>query len=133
MQDDDGLVQKCELKWEPVNVALIEMALRRDALRRASCPGHELFEILYHLRNRATNVRKGKGVVAVVYREAASVGSLKNRYYTGIKGLTKIPAAVQAELNKGVPDNMAGVSTATFMRPIKYLCRHNFMDQPCGP
>ena len=107
-------------------MGLLDKALMLSAARRASCPGHEVFEVLYYLRQRVTSVRAGRGVVAVVYREAPATGSLKNRLYSGISGLQNVPPAVQAELKKGVPENMAGVSVATFMKPIKHLCRHGF-------
>lgn len=109
-----------------MNITLVERALRLDAVRRAVAAGHELFEVLYYIRQRAVRVRAGKGQVAVVYRETASVGPLKGRLVTGISGLTVIPPVIEAELQKGVPPSMAGVSIATFMRPVKYLCRHGF-------
>ena len=67
-EEEPELTEKTKLRWEPVNVELIEQALAKDAVRRVRLANYDVFQILLSLRNRVTS--KGKvGWIAVVQRE----------------------------------------------------------------
>ena len=74
-------------------------------------PSIDLFQVLYNLRLRA--VARGAGRIAVLQQEPQLVfGKFQARFKTGINKVDPelIPAAVMAELRKGVPSSMAGTS-----------------------
>ena len=115
------------LRWEPVNVAIIEKALMLVATRCVSMEHYDCFEILMSIRSRAVKVRRGKGVIAVLQREAKALGCLQNRLFSGIQGISteKLPQAILRELAHGVPPALAGLSVFAFNKCIRYLCRHD--------
>ena len=57
--------------------------------RCVSMEHYDCFEILMSIRSRAVKVRGGKGVIAVLQREAKALGCLQNRLYSGIQGISK--------------------------------------------
>jgi hypothetical protein len=109
--------------WEPANAHQIEKALRLDAIRRVGMENYGCFEILYSLRNRAMKVRRGLGWIPVAVRESVGVGKLKGRLYSGIGSLDAIPGPIQAEIDRGVPKELAGLSVFAFNKRIRYLAR----------
>ena len=124
-KDEPELWASFTLRWEPVNVAAVEKALMLAAVRSVSMEHYDCFEILLSIRNRAVKVRRGQGQIAVVERRSESVGNLRNRLYSGIKGIerSKVPGCILAELDKGVPSELAGLSVFAFNKCIRYLCR----------
>jgi len=113
------------LNWEPVNMVLVEKALRLDAMRRATNDRYDYFEILVSISLRATRVRRGVGYIAVATRASKGVGQFDGRLHSGIAGLKpeEVPKAIRAELAKGVPEELAGLSVFAFCKSIRYLCR----------
>lgn len=106
-------VKTLQLKWEYINVAAIGDALKRSAVLQSPMPSIDMFQVLYNLRLRAVDVRRGVGRIAVLQQEPQLVfGKFQARFQTGIKNVDPelIPAAVKAELTKGVPSSMAGTS-----------------------
>ena len=114
------------LRFEPVNMKAIEEALMLVAMRSVSTDNYDCFEILMSIRNRTHDIRRGKGKIAVLEREAKPLGSLQNRLYTGIADLEadKLPREIRTELANGVPRSLAGLSIFAFNKCIRYLCRH---------
>ena len=97
---------------------MVERALRLDAIRKASSRNYDYFQILLSIRQRVVKVRGHQGWVAVAERTSAAVGSLEGRLFSGILGLedADIPRAVLAEVDKGVPRELAGLSIFAFDR-----------------
>ena len=95
------------------------------AIRSVRIEHYDCFEILLSIRKRAVRVRRGQGQVAVVERTSKPVGILQNRLYSGIQGIErgKLPGCILAELDKGVPAELAGLSIFVFNKCIRYLCR----------
>ena len=126
-KDAPEITETFTLRWEPVNVAIIEKALMLVATRCVSMEHYDCFEILMSIRNRAVKVRGGKGVIAVLQREAKALGCLQNRLFSGIQGISteKLPQAILRELAHGVPPALAGLSVFAFNKCIRYLCRHD--------
>ena len=124
-KDEPELAPNFTLRWEPVNVAAVEKALLRAAVRSVSMENYDCFEILLSIRKRAVKVRRGQGQVAVVERTSKPIGNLQNRLYSGIQGIerSKLPGCILAELDKGVPSELAGLSVFAFNKCIRYLCR----------
>jgi len=124
-KEEPELDQSFTLRWEPVNVAAVEKALMLAAVRSVSLQHYDCFEILLSIRKRAVKVRRGTAMIAVVERASAPVGGLGNRLYTGINGIEpgKLPNPIRAELDSGVPPELAGLSVFAFSKPIRYLCR----------
>ncbi|CAK0859598.1 unnamed protein product [Prorocentrum cordatum] len=124
-KDAPDLMPSFTLRWEPVNVAAVEKALQLATVRSVSMEHYDCFEILLSIRKRAVKVRRGQGQIPVVERRSETVGSLKNRIYSGIKGIerSKLPGCIIAELDKGVPSELAGLSIFAFSKCIRYLCR----------
>ena len=114
------------VRWEPVNITLVEKAMRLSAMRCASTEHYDFFQILWSIRNRVVRVRNGKGWIAVLEREAKAVGSLMNRLFSGIGGLEDddLPDVIKSELQRGVPRSLAGLSIFAFNKCLRYLCRH---------
>jgi len=107
--------------WDPVNFHEIEKAFRLDAIRRVSMDKYDCFEILYSLRNRAMKVRCRVGWIPVAVWESVGVGKMKGRLYSGIGGLDTIPGPIQAEIDRGMPKQLAGLSVFAFNKCIRYL------------
>jgi hypothetical protein len=124
-KDEPDLTQAFTLRWEPVNVAAVEKALMLAAIRSVRMEHYDCFEILLSIRKRAIKVRRGTGSIPVVERRSQSVGNLQNRLCSGIRGLdpAKLPGPIRAELERGVPSELAGLSVFAFSKPIRYLCR----------
>ena len=113
------------LRWEPVNVEVIEQALQLDAVRRVRLANYDLFAVLLSIRSRIVNVKGKVGWIPVLERECAEVGGKKQRLWSGITGVQpeELPRCIQRELREGVPPELAGVSAFHFCRAIKYLVR----------
>ena len=96
------------------------------ATRSIRMEHYDCFEILLSIRKRAVRVRRGFGSVPVVERASKPVGNLQNRLYSGIRGIdpANLPGVIQAELERGVPSGLAGLSLFAFSKPIRYLCRN---------
>lgn len=106
-------VKTVQLKWEYINVAAITDALKRSAVLQSPMPSIDMFQVLYNLRLRAVDVRHGIGRIAVLQQEPQLVfGKFRARFQTGVNNVDPelIPAAVTAEITKGVPSCMAGTS-----------------------
>ena len=123
--DAPTLADKCRLRWEPVNVRIIEEALSLDAIRRVRLANYDAFDVLLSIRRRVTNVKGKVGWIAVAERESEPINGKAQRLFSGIGGLDKanIPAPVCRELEKGVPQELAGLSVFSFSRALKYLIR----------
>ena len=119
------LAMKGRLRWEPVNVVLLEEALNLDAVRRLKLPFDEAFDILLSIRRRTVNVKGRLGWIAVFEREAPSVEGEARRLYSGIEDLNQslLPGPLQRELDAGIPVGLAGRSAFHFCKAIKYLVR----------
>ena len=113
------------LRWEPVNVEVIEQALQLDAVRRVRLANYDLFAVLLSIRSRIVNVKGKVGWIPVLERECPEVGGKKQRLWSGITGVQpeELPRCIQRELREGVPPELAGVSAFHFCRAIKYLVR----------
>ena len=124
-EEEPELTEMAKLRWEPVNVELIEQALAKDAVRRVRFAHYDVFQILLSLRHRATSIKGKVGWIPVVQRESARIDGKAQRLYSGIKGLAdeNLPAPVQLELKRGVPRHLAGLSVFEFCRGIKHLVR----------
>ena len=123
--DEPELESSFVLRWEPVNVVAVEKALQLAAIRSVSMKNYDCFEILMSIRKRATRVRRGRGEIAVIERASKPVGNLQNRLYSGIGSIDrcKLPGCILAELENGVPSELAGLSIFAFSKCIRYLCR----------
>ena len=119
-KDEPDFGQTFTLRWEPVNVAAVEKALMLAAIRSVRMENYDCFEILLSIRKRAVKVRRGSGSIPVVERASQTIGSLKNRLYSGIRGIdpAKLPSPIRAELERGVPSELAGLSIFAFSKPI---------------
>ena len=124
-KDEPDLMPSFTLRWEPVNVAAVEKALQLAAVRSVNMENYDCFEILLSIRKRAVKVRRGQGKIAVIERASTPVGSLQNRLYSGIKGIERagLPGCILAELDNGVPSQLAGLSVFAFSKCIRHLCR----------
>ncbi len=114
------------LRWEPVNVELLNEALELDAVRRMKAPFYEAFDVLLSIRRRVLNVKGRLGWIPVLERESPSVNGEKRRVYSGIDMVyAGMPREIQNELDRGIPENLVGRSAFHFSRAIKYLVRGN--------
>ena len=100
------------LRWEQVNVEVIEQALQLDAVRRMRLANYDLFAVLLSIRRRIVNVKGKVGWIPVLERECPEVGGKKQRLWSGITGVQpeELPRCIQRELREGVPPELAGVS-----------------------
>ena len=114
-----------KLRWEPVNVQIIEEALSLDAVRRARLPHEEVFDVILSIRRRAVKVEGKLGWIPVLEREVPPIMGRKRRLYSGAVGILPhdLPKPIRAELERGVPVGLAGRSAFHFSRAVKYLVR----------
>ncbi len=111
-----------KLIWETINTRNIDQALRLQATRGTATSEGSVFEALLWFRRRACKVRDGVGLIPVISWESdvSSVGF--GRSYTGLCSdmkRTVPPAPIQRELERGIPDLMAGESAFSFSRVVK--------------